>query len=153
MHRFILQHQGRVEQPLPQNQCPSANILVAHLIHLQTPNRVTKLRSLRGQKIRGKWVVCHSGGFAYSNKRSFSFGELYIKRLIIWTPLSILQSNFFLLPTFPAFFVWPLRSWGPELLSHLIKRRWNLFPFFQCCYYQNGGIHYLLDLFVSGLLS
>lgn len=37
------------------------------------------------------------------------------------------------------------------MLSHCQKKK-KSFAFFECCRYQNGGIHYLLDLFVSGLL-
>lgn len=54
---------------------------------------------------------------------------------------------------FPPLFVWTLTSWDPEWLPHLSKRRGNLSPSFQCCHCQNGGIPYLLDLFVTGLLS
>lgn len=47
---------------------------------------------MKGEKIRGKWVGCHSGGFACSNRYSFSFGEHY-REVNHLTPLCLFWSR------------------------------------------------------------
>lgn len=103
---------------------------------------------MKGEKIRGKWVACHSGGCECCSRYSFSFGEHY--REVNPPTHSVSSEVKFLLPSnLPFFFVWTLNSWDPEGFPHLINRRGNLSPFFQCCYCQNGGIPYLLHLLVA----
>lgn len=57
---------------------PASSQFIWSASKLQTELRNTGFLGKR-EKIRGKWVVCYSGGFAYSNKHSFAFGELYIR--------------------------------------------------------------------------
>lgn len=60
---------------------------------------------------QGKQFVCHSGGFTYSNKHSFCFGELCIKEVNHLTSSVYSAIQFLSLSSLPL-----ILCWDPHIL-------------------------------------